>query len=326
MGTTMMMVAVLGLTGGAYAAETGSGDLEGLRSKAELRCLTAKRGADLFVPAALPSAVKRAAVTERKAVLVRVLNRAKISNGVPGAGTESEQLKAYLCSPRAAAGLSGAANSAVKADRFSAIDAIWALGELHDRASVPVFEAMLASADHTVRLNLLAALKKLDPARRGTDKEFKDEVFSSIPPGDLLFREGNFGLLSPGLPVGHTAIFTGMENGMPMMIHATSTYGGVTKDSMDIFISGHPYYGNRTTAVPPTGEQRAGILSWLLKQLDKPYDTWHSTQKGPDKFDCVGLTEAAYESVGLNPTPDELEEGPGWPLEPYEQYDNTVAD
>jgi hypothetical protein len=322
MRTTMMVVVVLGLTGGAYAAETGPG---GKYSPA-LADLAAQRGAELSVPAALPAVGKRVADEERTAVLARVLKRSKILTGVHGAGTESEQLRKHLRSPYAAAGLSGAANAAVKADRFAALDAIWALGELHDSASVPVLEAMVASADHTVRLNLLAALKKLDPARQGTDAEFNDEISSSIAPGDILFREGVFGVFSssPDLPVGHTAVFTGMENGTPMMIHAVS--GGVAKDSMDVFISGHPYYGNRTTAVPPTEEQRAGILSWLYKQLGKPYDTWHSTQKGPDKFDCVGLSEAAYEAVGLNPTPDELEEGPGWPLEPYEQYYNTVAD
>ena len=322
MRTTMMIVVVLGLTGGVYAAETGTG---GKYSPA-LANLAAQSGAELSVPAALPAAVKRAVDEERNVVLARILKRAKIITGVPGAGTESEQLRKHLRSPHAAAGLGGAANAAVKADRLSAIDAIWALGELHDSASVPVLEAMVASADHTVRLNLLAALKKLDPARTGTAAEFNDEISSSIPPGDILFREGVFGVFSfsPDLPVGHTAVFTGMENGTPVMIHAVS--GGVAKDSIDVFISGHPYYGNRTTAVPPTEEQRAGILSWLYQQLGKPYDTWHSTQKGPDKFDCVGLSEAAYEAVGLNPTPDELEEGPGWPLEPYEQYYNTVAD
>ena len=324
MNKLMAVAVMLGLTGGAYAAEAAN--LEGSRSGAELKRLAGQSGADLSVPAVPPAAAERAAAAERGAVLAGIMNRAKILNWTAGSATAAEQLRNYLHSPRAAAGLSGASDESAKTDRFSAIDAIWALGELRDKASLPVLEGMLPSADHTVRLNLLAALKKLDPARRGTDKEFNDEVFSSIPAGDILFREGNFGLLSPDLPVGHTAAFTGMENGAPMMIHATSTYAGVTKNTMDVFISGHPYYGNRTTAVPPTPEQRVAIVSWLLKQLDKPYDTWHSAQKGPDKFDCVGLTEAAYEYVGLNPTPDELEEGPGWPLEPYEQYDNTVAD
>jgi len=34
----------------------------------------------------------------------------------------------------------------------------------------------------------------------------------------------------------------------------------------------------------------------------------HCQQKGPDYFNCVGLAEAAYESAGLNLTPDDEED------------------
>ncbi|MFA6434921.1 MAG: hypothetical protein WCW52_09520 [Elusimicrobiales bacterium] len=298
-------------------------NLEGSRGGAELLRLAAQSGAELSEPAAPDTVWEQAEAVERAAALAAILDKAEIFAGTPGAGHEAAQLRNYLRSPRAAAGLRDASS---KADRLSAIDAIWALGELRDGASIQFLKNMLPSADRTVRLNLLAALKKMRAAPPETIAKLEEAEFSAIPPGDILFREGNFGILSPGLPVGHTGIFAGMENRTPMMIHSTSKYGGVAKGDMEIFIAGHPYYGNRTTAVRPTAEQRAGIISWLTEQYGKPYDTLHSTQKGPDTFDCVGLTEAAYEHVGLNPTPDELEAGPGWPLEPYEQYEYTVAD
>jgi len=65
-------------------------------------------------------------------------------------------------------------------------------------------------------------------------------------------------------------------------------------------------------------------LEAAFAKLGHRYNNLHDTQKGPLEFDCVGLTEYAYESAGLNPTPDELETGWGWPLTPAKQFLHTV--
>ena len=298
-------------------------NLEESRSGTELLRLAAQSGADSSVPA-LPAPAGKPADAERQAVLDSILEESKIFAGASDSGQEAVALINYLHSPRAAAALRGTTNSEADADRFSAIDAIWALGEQKKSSSAPVLVNMLPSADYTVRLNILAALKKINAAAPGTILGLEKADYSVIPPGDILFRKGVFGTLHPSMPVGHVAAFYGMENGVAMVIHAVDT-SGVTKASMEVFVAEKPYYGNRTTTVPPTAKQRTEILSWLVKQIGKPYATWHIRQKGPDVFDCVGLTEAAYEHVGLNPTPDELEQGWGWPLEPHEQYDHTVG-
>ncbi len=281
--------------------------------------LAAGRGSNVL-SANVPRPVATTEAGERKATLDYILADVKklagASNTAAGAGT----LINYLQSPRAAAALSGAKNAG-EAERFTVIDVIWALGELNDSAAASALEKLLSSPDRTVRLNVLAALKKTGTASRVNLRGLKKADYSAITPGDILFRKGIYGIFSGSLSVGHTAIFTGMEDGVPMVIHATA-WDDVSKADMDVFLAEKPYYGNRTTPVPPTPVQRARILSWLAEQLGLPFDLFHTTQKGPDTFDCVGLTESAYEAVGLNPTPDELEH----PLEPHDQYDNTVPD
>ncbi len=309
-GLTLMAVTAL-LTQTLFAA-----DLKDSFSGKDL-LLAANGGANMPAIGILQPA-KATEADERKATLDGILADVKKLSGASNRAADAELLINYLGSPRAAAALSGA-RTAGEAEKLAAIDAIWALGELKDGASAPALEKLLASPDRTVRLNVLAALKKTGAASRLNLRGLKEADYSAITPGDFLFRKGVYGMFSGSLSVGHTAIFYGMEDGIPMVIHATA-WEDVSKADMDVFINEKPYYGNRTTPVPPTRKQRARILAWLVEQLGLPFDLFHTTQKGPDTFDCVGLTEAAYEAVGINPTPDELEH----PLEPHDQYDNTV--
>ena len=309
-GLTLMAVTAL-LTQTLFAA-----DLKDSFSGKDL-LLAANGGANMPAIGILQPA-KATEADERKATLDGILADVKALSGASSRAADAELLRNYLGSPRAAAALGGA-KAAGEAERFAVLDAIWALGELRDGASAPALEKLLSSPDRTVRLNVLTALKKTGASSRVNLRGIKEAEYSAITPGDLLFRKGVYGTFSESLPVGHTGIFTGMENGVPMVIHATY-WEDVSRADMDVFLAENPYYGNRTTPVPPTPEQRARIIAWLEAQLGLPFDLLHTTQKGPDTFDCVGLTETAYEAVGLNPTPDELEH----PLEPHDQYDNTV--
>ncbi|MCK4935330.1 MAG: HEAT repeat domain-containing protein [Elusimicrobiales bacterium] len=213
-------------------------------------------------------------------------------------------------------------------DRLALINAIWALGELGNSASVKTIIKAFPSADQTMRLNMMAALGKIKSpqASKELNKIMIDggnEEMSFIEAGDIVFRKGYFGLLNPivkAQSVGHVAVYVGMENGEPMVIEAWTS---MRKASLRKYIGNWPFYGNYTTYPKPTMEQRNKIVDYATAQLGKPFSILHLSQKGSEKFDCVGLAEAAYEAAGLNPTPDELEIGWGWPLTPTEQYENV---
>lgn len=154
--------------------------------------------------------------------------------------------------------------------------------------------------------------------------------------GDILYSGGQTGIpLSwiRELPIGHTSIFIGTkhENGRIVIELVDSVpnyfkYGGIRKSNLRKFTHNfkYPYYGNRTTKQKPTKEQREDIVEAVLSKIGGDYNLSHLNQKGPKSYDCVGISEYAYESVGLNPTPDKLETGWGWPLTPAEQFENTV--
>ncbi len=160
---------------------------------------------------------------------------------------------------------------------------------------------------------------------------------SAIEKGDIIYTGGQTGWplgWINELALGHTAIFTGFEekNGRTVMGIVDSVpnyfkYGGIRKSSMRRFTHNfsYPYYGNRTTKQKPTKKQREQIVAMALSKVGGDYNLSHLSPKGPDSYDCVGISEAAYESVGLNPTPDKLESGWGWPLTPAEQFENTIA-
>ncbi len=207
-------------------------------------------------------------------------------------------------------------------NKLMIIDAVWALGEIGDTGSARRLAEFCPTADNTVKLNIEAALSKIKSGGDIPKPCFPDP--SAIIPGDLLFRKGYVGTFNPVTgddPVGHAGIYIGFENDQPMVIDAGLIMRKIT---LNFFIRDWPYYGNRTTFPAPDQPQRKMIIDFAAAQIGKPYDMLHSTQKGPEKFDCVGLTEAAYEYAGLNPTPDNLESGAGWPLTPYEQYSHTL--
>lgn len=208
------------------------------------------------------------------------------------------------------------------------IDAVWALGETGGPGAEAALYRVLNSADRTTRLNVAAALAKLragDGSGRKTGAiQDLAAATAHLEPGDILFRKGYFGLLNPAVgarTVGHVGIYSGMENGEPMVIEG---WVPVRKATLEKFLNGWPFYGNYTTAPKPDAAQRGLVLKFAQAQLGKVYDYVHTAQKGPLSFDCVGLAEAAYEYAGLNPTPDDFETGWGWPLTPTEQYEHTV--
>lgn len=160
---------------------------------------------------------------------------------------------------------------------------------------------------------------------------------SAIEKGDILYSGGQTGIplnWIKELPLGHTAIFTGFEKkdgritwGLVDSVPNYFKYGGIRKSNLRRFTHNfsYPYYGNRTSKQRPTKKQREQIISFALSKVGGDYNLTHMAPKGPDSYDCVGISEAAYESVGLNPTPDKLESGWGWPFTPAEQFENTVA-
>lgn len=209
--------------------------------------------------------------------------------------------------------------------RLKLINAVWALGEIGGEEAEAALSEALPDADRTTRLNIVAALDKIGAvavAGQDSRRADPDGLYGHLEPGDVLFRKGYFGLLNSLIKaqtVGHVGIYVGIENGEPMVIDA---WQPLRKISLRGFISNWPFYGNYTTLPEPTSAQRETIIGFVNSQLGKPFDAIHLDQKGPVKFDCVGLAEAAYESAGLNPTPDAFESGWGWPLTPTEQYEH----
>lgn len=159
---------------------------------------------------------------------------------------------------------------------------------------------------------------------------------TGIEKGDLIYTGGIIGTIgswgNPDLPIGHAGIFAGTEvkegkinviiadcvpnNFKPGGVRNVYSWKNFTHQFM------YPYYGNRTTPVKPTPEQREQIVKLALDLGKKglKYTNTHIPQKGPDVFDCVGYVEYIYEQSGLNPTEDKYETGWGWPLTPWEQF------
>lgn len=148
--------------------------------------------------------------------------------------------------------------------------------------------------------------------------------------GDIVYRtscNGSFDVgRNPSKP-GHVGIYIGKdENSVDLVIDAV--YGvGVEVITLEQFkkgihrmsnkptdsnynefsepISTAVYLGSMTTKVKPRPEQIEMIIRYCEDQVkdEKPYDTYHIQQKGPGRYDCVGLAEAAYEFAGLNIKP-----------------------
>ncbi|MCM2268380.1 MAG: hypothetical protein NDI60_11490 [Elusimicrobiales bacterium] len=207
-----------------------------------------------------------------------------------------------------------------------AVNSVWALGEIGGADAERALLKALPAADRTMRLNIAAALDKISERAGGVrrDGDELEEAAGHMEPGDILFRKGYFGVLNSAIgaqTVGHVGVYAGQENGRPMVIEG---WLPVRKVTLRVFVAAWPFYGNYTTSPEPTPAQRGAIVEYARAQLGKKYDMAHTIQKGPEKFDCVGLAEAAYEAAGLDPTPNEFETGWGWPLTPTEQYEHTV--
>lgn len=145
------------------------------------------------------------------------------------------------------------------------------------------------------------------------------EDLGNPQPGDLLYTLGTLSgdnLPLPGWYPGHVGIYVGEKiyNGIPYnVIEAKSpviirtNYNPISK-----FSGANIYMGARESKdVTLTSEQRSNIVNYVESQIGKEY-AWLQTMgsafgmlpgsavKGPDKFNCVGLAEKAYEEAGVN--------------------------
>lgn len=183
-----------------------------------------------------------------------------------------------------------------------------------------------------------AAYEMLD-ANRSRMPEPRLSHENGMEKGDLIYTGGIFGIPQGwvgDLTVGHAGLYGGTEvkDGKIVMViydcvpDNFKPVGGVRKIfSYTNFThqNRYPFFGNRTTKPKPTAAQRDRIIAAAAAKVGHHYSDSHFTQKGPEDFDCVGYTEYAYEAAGLNPTPDNMETGWGWPLTPAEQLFATTA-
>jgi len=185
------------------------------------------------------------------------------------------------------------------------------------------------------------------------------EDLGTPQPGDLLYK-----LSYKGWRPGHVGIYTGEktyppgndlasddveEYGIYNVVEAL--WGGVQYSYYDIpnvketyqsslkpFNGSDIYMGAREPAnFTLTSEDREKIVAFAESKVNSPYVQWEtagvlfgtlagSLVKGPDSFNCVGLTEAAYEATGVDlVTWWQEEKGVGLPaaLTPAEQYNAT---
>ncbi len=132
-----------------------------------------------------------------------------------------------------------------------------------------------------------------------------------LEPGDIVFADSdgiwtglgyNHAKHRFGLGSGHAGIYIGKKDGVDTVIEVVP-YDGVVEISIDKFPGNGGYLGAKTTYPAPTPEQREKIVAYVKKQLGKEYTYVPWKKKGPEAFNCSGLVEAAYENVGLDPTP-----------------------
>ncbi|MDT8285667.1 MAG: hypothetical protein RQ748_01050, partial [Elusimicrobiales bacterium] len=272
-------------------------------------------------------------------------------------------IEAYL----GGAGIKGAYEDDFRA-RMSALNAVWALGEISGTKVLSELQRLYSSSDEVFKMNIAfsagkqdsgkastflrgiagsadeteivrsAAFEMLDRlGRAGGVSNAPSSARSAVKTADLLFTGGIVGTVSDWfndmLPLGHAGIYGGtkVENGMilPVIYDCVPNNfkpGGVRTVGWYNYTHHlkYPVYAIKTSRTPPTDRQRAAIIRAALAEQGKEYSDSHLSQKGPDAFDCVGYTEYAYETAGVNVTPDKQETGWGWPLTPAEQYDAAV--
>jgi len=151
---------------------------------------------------------------------------------------------------------------------------------------------------------------------------------TGLEPGDIVFGDSegvwtglgyDYAKSKFGIGVGHAGIYIGEKNGVHTVVHVGPGFG-VEEMSLEAFPVKGSYLGARTTYPPPTPEQRKKIVEYAERAVGKPYARLPWQTKGPNRFNCTGLTESAYEYAGLNPTPWWLGDMPFrfvWPIEQF---------
>lgn len=224
-----------------------------------------------------------------------------------------------------------------EADDIIKMNLIISLGKLkNDKKSGPYLFNIAASPQESAVVRAVAFEMLESIGYPSTVINLAPSRNPGIEKGDLIYTGGIIGTIgswgNKDLPVGHAGIFAGIEikDGKINVVIADCVPnnfkpGGVRNIYSWYNFTHHynyPYYGNRTTPVKPTPEQREKMVKLALELGKKglKYTNTHVPQKGPDVFDCVGYVEYIYEQAGLNPTPDRYETGLGWPLTPWEQF------
>ncbi|HVY72058.1 MAG TPA: right-handed parallel beta-helix repeat-containing protein, partial [Verrucomicrobiae bacterium] len=181
-------------------------------------------------------------------------------------------------------------------------------------------------------------------------ERFETEVVFDIPgkylkKGDLIYAMTRDNLIKQmGWLPGHTGIYLGTtsasstNNDGMTIIESTSAdttpekkFGGAVDgvqfqhdfnlDSSFFKRMGaglHLYMGARRPKPEPTDDQRTAIAQYAIGKIGTPYLTVGGTGFFTSRFglSCVGLTESAYESAGINIVPGLLE----IPLTPLNQF------
>lgn len=221
------------------------------------------------------------------------------------------------------------------ADNVLKINLIVSMGKLKGPAAAGPFLSAIAADTAEAEVVRAAAYEMLEHAGLPAPAAVPASPRNiGMEPGDLIFTGGVVGTVSgwvsPDMPVGHAGIFAGTElkNGRLRVVLADCVPNAFKPGGVRNIYAWHkftrdykfPFYGNRTSKVPPTRAQREFIVRKALAMggLGLKYKLF---QKGPAEYDCVNYTEFLYESAGLNPTPDSYENGAGWPFTPWEQFE-----
>jgi len=132
--------------------------------------------------------------------------------------------------------------------------------------------------------------------------------FDNLKKGDLVYRSGALGF-------GHVGIYIG--NGKVIEVvtkNALPPYGGAIETTLDDFKNDGNYWGAKTISELDENK-RNNIIEFAKKAVDETkkgeiqYDSSHLHPKGEivkngrKLYDCVGFTEAAYESVDIDLVP-----------------------
>lgn len=328
-----------------------NGTFKNLTLISALLCFTAQANATGTLPAEMPKsdttilmeqaqAGSEAAVNELLANIEDYKSGANVNKG-PYEDNLKARLKAIdsiwalgqIGDPRLMSKLTKFYNDS---DDVLKINLIISIGKLKNNAKAGPYMFDIAADARETEVVRAAAFELLEHIGHPSTVVNLKRSASGIEKADLIYTGGITGTISgwfsPDLPIGHAGLFVGTEakDGKIKVVIADCVPdnfkpGGVRNiDSWYNFTHHYmyPYYGNRTTRVKPTAEQRERIAKLGIEMGKKglTYSDTHFSQKGPLKFDCVGYTEFLYEAVGLNPTENSYETGTGWPLTPWEQF------